>query len=259
MVETHRALMNFTRASRFTFAKGLRRQPIVSSPPYPYTCQTGPRYAKISTMTDQPQRHFQRPVVFVCDMQEKFRPAIWKFDLILQTSQKVLRAAKILNVPVIVTTQIAAKLGSTVSELQELTADAAVDADKTAFSMLRVPEIASRFPRADPTGKNGPLPSEVAIVGIEAHICVMQTTLDLLERGHKVYVLADAVSSCNQMDARVAFARLRAAGAIVTTSESWMYECVGDATIPEFREIVKLVKETGPGMKEVLAGLMSNL
>ncbi|KAG4221750.1 hypothetical protein PC116_g29774 [Phytophthora cactorum] len=226
-------------------------------------------------------------------MQEKFRSAIWKFDLMyghlnrllyperapstqrtssqlcvkqlltkttsLRTTQKVLRAAKILDVPIIVTTQNGTKLGPTVSELQELTADAVVNADKTAFSMLRVPEIAARFPRADPTGAAGPLPSEVAIVGIETHICVTQTALDLLERGHKVYVLADGVSSCNEMDARVAFARLRAAGAVITTSESWLYECMGDAGIPPFRDVAKLVKETGPGMKEVLKGLISNL
>ncbi|KAI1646191.1 Isochorismatase hydrolase [Daldinia loculata] len=259
MVEANRALMNFARASRFTVAKGLRRQPIVFSPPYLYTHQAGQKYARLSTMADQPQRRFQRPAVFICDMQEKFRSAIWSFDLILQTTQKVLRAAQILDIPVIVTTQNGAKLGPTVSELQELTAGAVVDADKTAFSMLRAPEVASRFPHADPAGANGPLPSEVAIVGIETHICVTQTALDLLERGHKVYVLADGVSSCNQMDARVAFARLRAAGAVVTTSESWLYECMGDAGIPEFREVAKLVKETGPGMKEVLKGLMSNL
>ncbi|KAI1467001.1 Isochorismatase hydrolase [Daldinia caldariorum] len=266
--------MNLARTSRFTLAKGLRRQPFVFSPPlypspspYPVTCQAGPKkYARFSTtMADIPQRRLQRPVVLVCDMQEKFRSAILMFDLILRTTQKVLRAAKILDVPVIVTTQNAAKLGPTVSELQELTENAVINADKTAFSMLRVPEVAARFPRVvvDPARETAAAaaepPSEVAIVGIEAHICVTQTALDLLARGHKVYVLADGVSSCNRMDARAALARLRAEGAVVTTSESWIYECMGDAGIPEFREVARLVKETGPGMKEVLRGLESNL
>ncbi|KAI1804372.1 Isochorismatase hydrolase [Daldinia bambusicola] len=258
--------MNLARTSRFTLGKELRRRPFVFSPPlylypYPITHQARPKkYARFSsTMTDIPQRRFQRPVVLVCDMQEKFRSAIWMFDLILRTSQKVLRAAKILDVPVIVTTQNGAKLGSTVSELQELTENAVINADKTAFSMLRVPEVAARFPPVDPSSSPAVPPSEVAIVGIEAHICVTQTALDLLARGHKVYVLADAVSSCNQMDARAAFARLRAEGAVVTTSEGWLYECMGDAGIPEFRDVARLVKETGPGMKEVLRGLGSNL
>lgn len=88
-----------------------------------------------------------------------------------------------------------------------------------------IPAIASHFSSATP--------SEIVIVGIESHICVTQTTLDLLANGHKVYVLADGVSSCNRAEIPIALARLRAAGAIVTTSESWLYECMGDAGIPE--------------------------
>lgn len=71
------------------------------------------------------------------------------------------------------------------------------------------------------------------IVGIEAHICVTQTALDLLDEGHKVYVLADGVSSCNKEEVPLALARLRSEGAIVTTSESFTYELMGDAAIPE--------------------------
>lgn len=71
------------------------------------------------------------------------------------------------------------------------------------------------------------------IVGIETHICVTQTALDLLHEGHKVYVIADGVSSCNKEEIPVALARLRSEGVVVTTSESWMYECVGDAGIEE--------------------------
>ncbi|KAL9101002.1 MAG: hypothetical protein Q9163_003687 [Psora crenata] len=75
---------------------------------------------------------------------------------------------------------------------------------------------------------------QIAIVGIESHICVTQTALDLLTAGHRVYILADGVSSCNQAERGVALERLRAEGAIVTTSESWLYECMGDASIPEY-------------------------
>lgn len=76
----------------------------------------------------------------------------------------------------------------------------------------------------------------VIITGIEAHICVTQTTLDLLRHGHKVYVLADGVSSCNKEEVPVALARLRAEGATVTTSESFLYECMGDAGIAEYEQ-----------------------
>ncbi|MCJ1469054.1 hypothetical protein MMC07_007686 [Pseudocyphellaria aurata] len=77
-------------------------------------------------------------------------------------------------------------------------------------------------------------PFQVAIVGIEAHICVTQTALDLLAEGHKVYVLADGVSSCHEGEVGVALRRLAREGVIVTTSEGWLYECMGDAAIPEY-------------------------
>jgi hypothetical protein len=123
-------------------------------------------------------------------------------------------------------------------------------ADKTAFSMW-IPSIAQHFSSA--------APAEVVIVGIESHICVTQTTLDLLANGHKVYVIADGVSSCNKEEIPIALARLRAAGATVTTSESWLYECMGDASIPEFRAIAGLVKETSKDTKEVVSTLLSKI
>ena len=77
--------------------------------------------------------------------------------------------------------------------------------------------------------ETNPQPYQVAIVGIETHICVTQTALD-----HRVYIIADGVSSCNDGERNIALERLRAEGAIVTTSESWLYECMGDANIPEY-------------------------
>lgn len=87
-------------------------------------------------------------------------------------------------------------------------------------------------------------PYQIAIVGIETHICVTQTALDLLAQGHKVYVLADGVSSCNEAERGIALRRLQNEGAVVTTSEGWLYECMGDASIDEFKSIAGLVKET---------------
>jgi isochorismate hydrolase len=96
---------------------------------------------------------------------------------------------------------------------------------------------------------------EVVVVGIESHICVTQTTLDLLREGHKVYVLADGVSSCNPQEVPIALARLRAEGAVVTTSESFLYECMGDAGIAEFKAISALVREYSKATKENLQAL----
>ena len=92
----------------------------------------------------------------------------------------------------------------------------------------RTPEVKQAL---DSLNASGPL--SCIIVGIESHICVTQTTLDLLRAGHQVYVIADGVSSCNKEEVPIALARLRHEGAVVTTSESFMYEYVGDASTPE--------------------------
>lgn len=124
-------------------------------------------------------------------------------------------------------------------------------ADKSAFSMW-IPEIQEAFSQLSNGGKEK---MEVVIVGIESHICVTQTTLDLLREGYKVYVLADGVSSCNAEEVPVALDRLRAEGAVVTTSESWLYECMGDAGIGEFKQMAGLVKEFSGRTREGLQAL----
>lgn len=164
------------------------------------------------------------------------------------TSKKLIKAASILEIPIYATTQNRARLGETCAELS--IPNAIEHADKTAFSMW-IPSIARHFSSA--------APSEIAIVGIESHICVTQTTLDLLANGHRVYIIADGVSSCNKEEVPIALARLRAAGATVTTSESFLYELMGDASIPEFRAIAGLVKETTKDTKEVMSTLLSKI
>ena len=99
----------------------------------------------------------------------------------------------------------------------------------------------------------------IILVGIESHICINQTTLDLLQLGHKVYILADGVSSCNEGERGVALARLRAEGATVTTSESVLFELVGDAGDKNFKAISGLVKETKEGTKDAVSTLCSRL
>jgi isochorismate hydrolase len=101
-------------------------------------------------------------------------------------------------------------LGHTVSELD--ISQAAVPAiGKSKFSMC-LRDVTTQLP----------VPSNVAIVGIESHVCVLQTTLDLLRAGHHVYVISDGVSSCNKEEVPIAIARMRQAGAFITTSESFV-------------------------------------
>jgi len=158
----------------------------------------------------------------------------------------MIKASRILSFPIYATTQNKKALGPTCADLcLDTEYPTVVHADKTAFSMY-VPELASQLPRE---------PQECIIVGIEAHICVTQTTLDLLAHGHKVYVLADGVSSCNKEEVPIALRRLAREGAVVTTSESFLYECMGDAGIAEFKAIAGLVKEGKESTKDVLQTL----
>ena len=149
--------------------------------------------------------------------------------------------AKILNIPIFHTTQSASRLGSTVEEIASLLPPStAAPIDKTTFSML-VPDLQSHL-TALQTSATEKL--SIFLVGIETHICVTQTTVDLLTHGHKVYVLADGVSSCNAGERPVALARLAREGAVVTTSESLLFELVGDAKNENFGAVSGLVKET---------------
>merc|ERR1712000_274795 len=138
-----------------------------------------------ANMTDKPRRRLNRPALFICDIQEKFRGPIWEYEKLILTTQKMLSAASILSIPIYATTQNRARLGETSSEL----------VDKTAFSMW-IPSISKHF--------SSSTPSEIVLVGIETHICITQTTLDLLAAGHKVYILADGVSSCNKEEIGIA-------------------------------------------------------
>lgn len=156
------------------------------------------------------------------------------------TTQKLLNYASALSIPVHTTTQTSAKLGDTVPSLAALLPSP--PHDKTRFSMA-IPSILGSLPES----------SSIALVGIESHICITQTALDLRDAGHRVYVLADGVSSCNRAEVVVALDRLRAEpGVVVTTSESWMYECLGDAAHPNFKGLFNVVKGAAADTKQVL-------
>lgn len=178
-----------------------------------------------------------------------FTSRLTPYDSSISTASKMVKAAKILQMPIYTTTQNAARLGATVSELQSLLSSDAknVEFDKTAFSMM-VPQLTEALTKqssSSPADTGKPhTPVSAILVGIETHICVTQTALDLLSMGHKVYILADGVSSCNAGERPIALSRLAKEGATVTTSESLLFELLGDAGSKDFKAISGLVKET---------------
>ncbi|KAK2592478.1 hypothetical protein QQS21_009823 [Conoideocrella luteorostrata] len=195
---------------------------------------------------DAHELRFKNPAIFVCDMQEKFRTAIYEFDSIVATTTKLLNFARAVDIPIHATTQSVAKLGPTVPSLASFLVS--TPHDKTKFSMMIPPLVEALAPQ-----------SRVALVGIESHICITQTALDLRDQGHTPYVIADAVSSCNKTEVIIALDRLRSEpGVIVTSSESWMYECMGDASNPAFRSLIGVVKGAVADTKKILELLPPN-
>ncbi|KAL9936963.1 hypothetical protein V8E36_004198 [Tilletia maclaganii] len=196
--------------------------------------------------------------VFVCDMQERFRTAIHGFDHVVNASAKVLCAAQILQLPVFTTEQNPKALGATVAPLLDIiktlppTSAEAIH-PKTRFSMV-LPDVTDRWLESAAEGGV----KSVIMTGIESHVCVLQTTLDLLERGLQVHVLADAVSSCNAEEIPIALARLRQAGAQITTSESILFQLLEDASHPNFKMISGLIKEEKTRTAETLQFLLSS-
>ncbi|KAJ3496139.1 hypothetical protein NLG97_g2877 [Lecanicillium saksenae] len=233
--------MQFARQSNFLLRAAARPTPASSIVPIRRSLAQ-PFFIRTMAQTAS-QMRFKNPAIFVCDLQEKFRNAIHEFDKVVTTTEKLLAFAKAASVPVHVTTQTAAKLGPTVPSVAVHLTSTPID--KTKFSML-VPELeANLAPK-----------SQVALVGIESHICITQTALDLRDAGHTVYIIADGVSSCNRQEVVVALDRLRAEQGInVTSSESWMYECLGDASHPAFKPLITIVKGAGENTKRVLDSL----
>ncbi|XP_060596140.1 isochorismatase domain-containing protein 1-like [Ruditapes philippinarum] len=179
-----------------------------------------------------------KSVFFCCDMQEKFRPAIQYFSDIVTCASRLLQAAKILDIPVIATEQYSKGLGKTVTELD--ISHAVGVYDKTKFSMV-LPEVEEKMKELCAGDVR-----HVVLFGIETHVCIQQTVIDLLERGIEVHIVADACSSRSQMDRQFAYERFRAMGVTVTTSEAILLQLVGDKNHAKFKEIQGLIKTSAP-------------
>ncbi|KAJ2858899.1 hypothetical protein GGH94_006386 [Coemansia aciculifera] len=168
----------------------------------------------------------------LCDVQEKFRSGIHAFESVVQVSQKMSAASKILQIPLLVTEQYPRGLGSTASEI--LIDHATLIEAKTKFSMM-TPGVTAKLEELQT--------KSVVLYGIEAHVCVMQTCLDLLDQDFDVHVLADGVSSMNYPEADIALKRMALCGAHVVSSESVIFQLTNDSKHPNFPAIRDLVKE----------------
>ena len=170
--------------------------------------------------------------LLVVDIQEKLLPKIMQASEVLRNASFLVNAAKVLGVPVIATEQYPKGLGPTVEPIRGLLTTVW---EKKTFSAV-AEGGALDFLKSDARIK-------VVVVGIEAHICVMQTVLDLLNQGFHVFVCVDAVSSRYAIDVKIALKRMQQAGAILVTAETCVYEWLETAANPAFKEISGMVQE----------------
>lgn len=172
-----------------------------------------------------------RTALVVVDVQEAFRQAVLDFDKVVDAVSVLARGAGALGVPIHVTEQYPRGLGSTVQELAELDEISAVHAlEKTAFS-------AARAEGFDLGGRD-----QVLLCGIETHVCVSQTAHDLLAQGLEVHVALDAVSSRTAGNRDLGLQKMERAGAVLTSTETALFEMLGAAGGAEFKMIQGLVK-----------------
>lgn len=147
--------------------------------------------------------------------------------------ERMIKCAKLLEIPVVGTEQIPEKLGSTSEPFKTLLADDPVVA-KSTFSCCGEPKFMKQLDRL---GRR-----QFILVGIEAHVCVYQTALDLMACGHEVFVLADAVSSRSPENKALALQAMRDAGVHVIPTETALFALLRDAADPRFKALLKLIK-----------------
>ncbi|MCX7935046.1 MAG: hydrolase [Planctomycetota bacterium] len=169
----------------------------------------------------------------VIDMQEKLLPKIAEQERVLANCCLLIEGAKRLEVPILLTEQYPKGLGPTVKAIADLLA-AAPRLEKMTFSCGRSDAFLEALESVDR--------EQIVLCGIEAHVCVLQTALDLRDEGWQVHVPYDAIGSRNDANRLAAIERMRAAGIIITTAESVLFELLAVAGTPEFKDVVRLLR-----------------
>jgi nicotinamidase-related amidase len=170
----------------------------------------------------------------VIDIQEKLLPPIHEQERLVRNAQLLVRLAKILSLPVIVSTQYEKGLGQTVAEISSLLAEAK-PVDKLEFGCFGNGEYCSAVGKL--AARN-----TLLLCGMESHICVLQTALGALNQGLNVHVAADAVSSRTELNWKLGLNRMQAAGGVISSTEMMIYELLGKSGTPAFKEMLKHLK-----------------
>ena len=193
----------------------------------------------LKTDREAPMRHNNildrnKTLLLIVDFQEKLLAAFNHPEEMLNNCIKLIKFAKIMNLPMLWTEQYPKGLGQTVDDIKTELSSIVEPIEKLSFSCFGEPGFTDAISRHDAT--------QILICGIETHICVEQTILDGLECGYHMHVVADACGSRKVQDHDVGMHKMTMAGAIATCTEMAMYELLERSDTKEFRETLKLVK-----------------
>ncbi|MGC8988814.1 MAG: hydrolase [Verrucomicrobiia bacterium] len=171
--------------------------------------------------------------LLVIDIQERLLPSMFEKERVVRNAVLLIRGMQILGRNTLVTEQYPKGIGPTVPEVA-----AALEGfqplEKVAFSAVGADGFNRAFAKMGAT--------DLVICGIEAHVCVAQTCLDLLERGLRVFVVSDAVSSRTPANWKLGLERMRNAGAVIVSAEMILFELLEKAGTPEFKQLLPLLK-----------------
>ena len=168
------------------------------------------------------------------DVQEKLLPVMSNNEKLLERCKILIAGLNLLKIPTIVSEQYPKGLGHTVQQLKQLLPNQTEAIEKISFSCMDNDIFQNKI--------NWLNTNQVIIFGIEAHVCVLQTVVDLIEIGKTPIVIIDCISSRNETDKEIAIERMKSEGAIFSTSEAILFELCRKAGTPEFKEISQLVK-----------------
>jgi nicotinamidase-related amidase len=188
-------------------------------------------YAEIARRPLEPEQC----ALIVVDIQEKLLPPIFQREQLVRNAQLLIRLAGILKMPTLLTTQYSKGLGNTVPEVASLL-PGTLPIEKLAFSCFGSDAFCSALKRL-PGNRN-----TVVLCGMESHICVAQTALAALREGYLVHVASDAVSSRTEWNWKVGLERMRAAGAVISSTEMVIYETLDSSGTSAFKDMLKYLK-----------------
>jgi nicotinamidase-related amidase len=167
-------------------------------------------------------------------MQETFLRPIWERDRVVNNVCLLIRTARTMYVPVVPTVQYAERMGGIIPEVASILPEAQTT-NKLCFSCAGSGEFLNQIETS--------VRNQILICGIETHICVCQTALDMVEGGFQVHVAADAVSSRSEQTWELGLRKMENSGIIIDSTEGAIYEMLRESGTPQFKEVLKLIKQ----------------